>query len=355
MKTEILKNLINRLIEVDPNKSPLISCFINLESPRTDYFSEIEAEARFLAKRLSGQRLTDYEDALDEIREYVKKSVKAGSKGVAIYARWGQAPVFVPIQFEVPLKSAFIVDDLPHVYPLIELKDTYHRFVTVVTTETKARILETTIGSVTEEIMAERPELRERIGREWTREHYSNHKNEREQQFVREKIRIIEELMNRAGHNHLVIAGSPKMASRLTNALPPRLQEKLISTVSLNPKAGISPILAEAIQLFAAAENVESHDHVSKLERAFLSGGLGVIGYEACRDALAGGYADMLIIDQAFCDLEMREELVRLAAASSARIETVNSSETLQQLTGVGCLLRYQPNTFVGTGFNLAA
>ena len=149
MKKEIFANVINRLIEIEPTSSPLISCFVNLEHPRSDYYSEFESRAALVSKRLGGIRSIDFEDALDEVREYLERKISPSTRGVAIYSRWGDHPVFLPMQFEVPLKTEFIVDDLPHIYPLIELKDTYHRFVIAILTEGDARILETTIGAVT--------------------------------------------------------------------------------------------------------------------------------------------------------------------------------------------------------------
>lgn len=344
MKTEIFKNLIHRLVEIEPTRSPIISCFVNLDQPRAEALSEIESRARHVSKRLGGQRRVDFEDALDEVREYLEGAIREGSKSVAVYSRWGNHPVFLPLQFRVPLETQFIVDRLPHIYPLIELKDTYHRFVIVITTEDAVRILETTVGSVTEEILASRPELRERVGREWTREHYRNHKREREQQFIREKIRVIDELMSRRGHSYLIVAGSPRMTAAFTKALPARLHKRLLSSISANPKAGIDPILLRSVELFVEAENSESHDHVEKLESAILRNGLGVAGYQASKEALIGGYADLLIVEQAYADPEMREELVRLATASGVQIETVNCSETLRRLSGYGCLLRFRPD-----------
>ncbi|MEM9478680.1 MAG: hypothetical protein AAGA58_03350 [Verrucomicrobiota bacterium] len=344
MNEDRLKKLIRQLVAIEPNERPLISCFLDLTPPRNDFAMEIEPKARMIAKRLVGQPKSDFEDAMNEVREYVDRSLEDVAKGLAIYSRWGDEPTFIPVQFEVPLKSMLVVDDLPHIYPLIELKDTYHRFVIVITTEGEARILETTVGAVTEEVFAARPDLRERVGREWTRTHYQNHKKERDQQFVREKIQIIEDLVSRRGHNHIVIAGSPKMVSRLTAALPSRLRSMLIDTIPTNPKGGVSPILLESIQLFAAAENLESHTNVELLESAAMTGGLGVVGYESCRHALENGYADMLILDQNEVELEMREELVRLATNAGIDIETVNRSEALARLSGVGCLLRYRPD-----------
>lgn len=343
MKKEMFTNLINRLIEIEPTDSPLISCFVNLEHPRGDYTKEFESQAAITASRLSGIRAIDFEDALEEIRDYLANRIKPGSKSVAIYSRWGDHPVFLPMQFEVPLENGFIVDRLPHIYPLIELKDTYHRFVIAILTESEARILETTIGSITEDIMGDRPELRQRIGREWTREHYHSYCEEQANLFVKEKVEIIDNLMSRGGHNHLILAGSPKMAARLRRALPPRLKAKVIDTVVTNPREGLSPILAESIKLFIAMENVESHSRVDELECAVFSNGLGVCGYEATLEALQNGSASMLIVDQNMLEHELREELVRLAAKSRIPIETVNRNETMLRLGCVGCLLRYLP------------
>ena len=351
MNTATIKHLIHRLVEIEANDSPLITCTLDLEQPETDVLRELDGRAEVISSRLGGQRRSDFDDAFADLRSFVQRRAFGHGRSAVIYSRWGDHPVFIPTLFDVPMETQFIVDQLPHIYPLIELKDTYHRFVVVITTEDEARILETTLGSVTEEILASRPDLREKIGREWTREHYHNHKHEKEQQFIREKIRIVEELMQRRGHNHLIVAGSPKMAARLTRALPAHLKSKLISTVNMNPRAGISPILLEAVHLFVAAENVESHDRVSELERAVLSGRMAVAGYDACRDALEQGYADVLIVDQNFVELEQREELVRLASIANVPIETVNGSEALQRLSGMGCLLRFQPGPGHGSLF----
>ena len=66
-------------------------------------------------------------------------------------------------------------------------------------------------------------------------------------------------------------------------------------------------------------------------------------GFDACRDALSGGYADILVIDQGCEDTDAREELVRLATKAGVLIETVRDSGSLARLSGMGCFLRYRP------------
>ncbi|MGI9243777.1 MAG: hypothetical protein ACR2RV_23470 [Verrucomicrobiales bacterium] len=344
---ERLENHIRALVEIGPTGSKLISCFVNLEHPRTNYALALETKFQALRGRLRGEARQEFDWAFGQIVSYLDEHQAPRTRGAAIHVRVGDDPLFLPIEFEVPLETEVFVDDLPHIYPLIALKDTYHRFVTVVTTERGARIFETTLGAISEEILTERKDLRKRIGREWTREHYQNHKHEREQQLIREKIQIIDGLMRRRGHNHLVIAGSPAMVGRMTTALPPRLKDKLISTFNTNPRAGINPILLEAVQLFVEAENAESHDRVRKLRREMMTTGLGVSGYDESLAALEGGYADMLLIGSGAPDTPRREQLMRLAASRRVGVETVRDSEVLNHLGGVGCLLRYRPDGLV--------
>ena len=338
-----MRTVIGYLADTEPKESPLISCFAHVSEGVHLPLAEIDARANQIGKQLRGERRADYLEALQRVRETLLGPLKPTTRSVAVFARGGDYPMLFPVEFEVEMPTRFIVDDLPHIYPLVELKDTYHRFVIVITTEEDVRIMETSIGAVSEQIFASRPELRKRIGREWTREHYQNHKRERERKFLKEKISVVEDLMERRGHNHLVLAGSPKMMAMFTKELPERLQKQIVSVVSSNPKNGITPILLESIAQFVEAETAESHDRATQLESAVLSGGLGVAGIEATTNALNDGYADMLVIDQDFDIPEIRESLVRLATRKNVPIETVSDCAALKRLAGVGCLLRYKP------------
>jgi len=197
------------------------------------------------------------------------------------------------------------MDLTPHIYPLIELMDTYYRYVVAISTEKKACILEIDTGSVTESLWMERPELRKRIGREWTKEHYQNHREDRGGKFIKEKIRILERVMSAGGQTHLILAGSPQRTSRLKKALPKRLSDRLVDTVVID-------------------ESVETGSVV-----------------EATLEALKRGQADLLLLAKEFYEGELKEELVKLAVRHGIKIETVSGSHILNQYGGVGCLLRY--------------
>ena len=113
----------------------------------------------------------------------------------------------------------------------------------------------------------------------------------------------------------------------------------------------------ERLQIIASRDQVEA-DVLPVLERAeaelsagvadrviagVQSGALGVGGLEATMRALEIGQVDELVIEEAAgLDEELRAELVRQAALTSARVEVVGEHEGLHRLGGVGATLRYR-------------
>lgn len=341
MDTNNLSKNLRILATIETDESPFISCYLNLDQARSNVLTAAEQQVEMARLSLQGQARRDFEDALDQIRAYVDDNLNPRARGAAIFSRGGDRPFFLPMQFAVPLPSLLVADKLPHVYPLAEIKDRFHRFVIVLTTAQEARIMEINMGAVTEAIVAERPDLRRRIGLEWTRELYQNHSRDREDRFQQEKVRLLDELVREGEHTHIILAGQSAYVKQMERALPPRLATKVLNTLVCDPKDGVSAILRDALQVFVEAEQQESLGYVRRLEAAVRSGGLGVVGYEASKRALEYGQADRLLVLEDSDDLAEREELTRLALQYGVEVETVADCPVLEAFGGAGCLLRF--------------
>ena len=260
-----------------------------------------------------------------------------------------------------------------YIYHLVELKDTYHRYVVLISTEEMARIVEVNLGSVTEDLWQARPELRQRVGREWSREHYQNHRRNRTEKFIKEKISILERLMAAGGHSHLILAGNPRLTAHLRRQLPRHLTEKLIATVVACGSDKLSDVVAATLTPFIVKEELDSQAMVERLQQKIHRGGLAVSGTKATFEAVKCGQVDVLILaknytasdgwkclfcgavgvrlpalnkcmeckSDGFRPLNIREEIIRLAEQRGCHIEVVNQNEWLHQVGGVGALLRY--------------
>lgn len=334
---KLRKHLI-ALASLPTCESPLISAFFDLTSGNAAALRDFQAWSELTRQTFTGVRRQEFDDAVEEIESWL---IKVRGRSAAVFSRWGSHPLFLPMEFEVPLESRYHVDDLAVIYPLVELKDRFNRFVVVLSTAESARIIEVNLGSHSVELLTERPSLRERIGREWTREHYASHRRERHRQFVKEKIGVIEGLMAKRGHNSLIIAGAPRYVNRLTEALPSHLGQKVIGEI----KTGISDqrlkdLISQAVDSFLEVEALESFGTVQLLVNSVRAGGLAVIGVEATRRALNQGRVECLVVSSALLGHD-QENLVRLASQRGVPIETVQDCELLERNGGAGALLRY--------------
>jgi ribosomal protein L30E len=339
-----LKNLqkhIHTLATLEETDSPVISCYLNWEVGASGHRPVLKERGRILRQGLSGQARQDFEEALDRIEAFITTELLPDAKGVAIFARGGAQPFFLPLQFRVPLPTWMAVNSTPNIYHLVELKDTYHRYVVMISTRESVRIVEVSLGAVTEELWRQRPELRKRVGREWTKEHYQSHRRERTSHFIKEQIKILEQLVEAGGHKHLVLAGNPHMTAQIWRALPKHLADRLIDTAVASSHNRISDVVRATLASFIEQEEQESLAIADELERESRTGGLAVVGSETSLEALKRGQADVLVLARDMPDPEIREELVRLAAQNQCQVEVVSFGDFLMEFGGVGCLLRY--------------
>lgn len=342
MDLKNLQNHIRTLATLEENGTPVISAYFNLESGLGGVKNLIHERERVLRKTLARDARPAFDEAFRRIESFVESELFPEARGAAIFVRGGDEPFFLPLQFRAPLPNWMTADVVPNIYHLVELKDTYHRYIVLISTEDSARILEVNLGSVTEELWKLRPELRQRVGREWSMEHYQNHRRERTNRFVKEKIQILERIVNAGGHSHIILAGNSFLCARVRAALPKHLQAKLIDTVVGGSPHEIGDVVEATLAAFIEQEEREAHILVETLQREIRTDGLAVVGTEQSLAALEQERADVLILSRTFGDSAIREKLAHSAEKMGVQIEVVNQSEVLMELGGVGCLLRYR-------------
>lgn len=372
MDLDQFKAHIRTLITLEESEAPVLSCYINLDA-HWNGGPLFDRNLRLTLNLLDREERRPFDEAFHSIEEFLAREVCAGARGVAAFSRGGLRPFFLGLQFQVPLPNHLGIDQVPNIYHLVELKDSYHRYVVLITTEKWARILEVNLGAITKDLWVERPELRERVGREWTQEHYRNHRHDRGERFLGEKIAILDKLMSAGGYTHLILAGSPPLTTQVRARLPKHLAAKLIDIVAVSADTRTLDVVAATLASFVEREQQESLDSVSQLVAGIRRGGLAVAGTDATLDALQSGQADVLVMAKGFqarqgwccqgcgwvfeigdktsrcnlCDsgrmkpVNLKEAMLKLAERYSALTDLVSHSVPLMKLGGVGCLLRY--------------
>jgi rubrerythrin len=370
MDMENLQTHIRALAMLPATDDPVVSCFVALENRRLKAPNLFDEQIRAVRTGLAGETRRALEEALQPVQAFLHHGLSSDAKGAAIFSRAGKEPFLMTIQCRVPLPNWTVVDRTPNIYHLVELKDTYEQYVVMLATKESVRIIEMNLGAVTRHLSAEMPELRQGTGRKCSKEHYQKHLNERGHRFVKEQIRILEQVMAAREHTHLILAGHPAMTARVRGELPPGLLSRLVDVV----RASDAGVVAATIDAFIKAEEKESQTIAEKLVQQVRSGGLAVAGTAASFEALQRNQADMLVLLKTYAPGEIwvcqacgfmdpeagrlaacpecgsgelacvdaKEQMVRFAERQLCAVEVVNESESLERMGGVGCLLRYR-------------
>ena len=366
---------IRRLASLPETRASVVSCYLRVEGGRLKHRRVFANRVEELRRSFAGEDAQLFEKALVPIERFLSEELHRGSKGVAIFSRAGRQPFFLALQFYVPLPTWMAADTLPNIYHLVELKDTYWRFVVLVCSQDTARIVSVNLGTVTLDLLRERPELRQRLGREWTKEHFQKHRTTRTRQFIGDTVKALSEIMTAGSYDHLILAGDPKMTASVRRILPSNVAERLVSVIRKSGRSGSWEIVAESIAAFVEAEHKESKATAEELQRRLRTGGLAVAGTRPSYWALKLGQVETLVMSTEYsprpgwvcrgCRLDrtveqspsrcpacgsrslehlrIREAMLRLAEQRGCQVELVRDSGTMVRLGGVGCLLRFRP------------
>lgn len=365
-----LRGNVRVLVELDETSELVVSCYVDVGARRVGF---VEHRAEEIRKTLAPHETAAFDEAIDRIRTFVEAGLAPATRGVAAFARGGPQPFFMAMQFEVPVEDRMCVDLAPSISGLVELKDTYQRYVVLIVTDEYARILEVSLGAVTADVWAARPDRRAHAPVGLAREQYQNHKRVRTDRFVREKVAVLDRLMKRRGHSRLIIAGAPHLIERARAALPPWLGARLVDSLDLTSEASTSDVVASTVARIIAAEQAQSLSAAELFVHEIRHGSLAVAGVHASLDALELGQVDMFLVTTSFAPppawkcrscgavavedrprscrrcrdvdlarVDLREEMLRLAGRHEARVELLHDSDVLGALGGVGCLLRYR-------------
>ena len=238
----------------------------------------------------------------------------------------------------------------------------------------KIWILEVNLGAVTKELWQEQVEVRGRVGRDWAKAQYQRHGRNLGTKFIKEMVNVLGQRMSAGGYTHLILAGDPKIMKQVRDQLPKHLIAKLSKMLSAPSGKPTLGVVAESISSFVEIEQMKLPVVAVDLADQLCTGGLAVAGSAATIEALQRGQVDKLVLAEGYraepglrcetcglihakqdktttcsnCgfsdlrDLDMREEMVRLAVQYGVTVEVVPDHDVLMRFGGVGWLLRYR-------------
>jgi ribosomal protein L30E len=348
-----VRHLLRRLASFDPGDALVLSVYLDMrphatgENPaqRTG-LTVLKDRLRAIEKTLlpRGPALDNFRIDAARVQHFIDEHAGPWLQGLAIFA-CNSHNLFETIETGVPFDNQIALEPFPDLFQLARLIDEQETAVVALVDTNTTRLFVTRRGFLEEIAGPDDSPFgygKRKTGAMNQKRYQCRVQNKREG-FAREAVAAIEELVDHEGARSVILAGDAVAVPLLHKALPPRLEplvhEEVLRLDIRTPRDVVMKVIEPVLDQI---EHEEEHGRADRLVEAVQAQGLGVSGLEETRDALIHGQGEVLLLaDEAPLDEQTRSDLVRLAMLSGAEVEAVKRHAALQEMGGVGVLLRY--------------
>ncbi|HVF24178.1 MAG TPA: Vms1/Ankzf1 family peptidyl-tRNA hydrolase [Pyrinomonadaceae bacterium] len=371
------ERLLEKLLQFESASVPVISIYLDARVDQNGKRNLLP----FVRKQLNERAKTydnntperaSFEEDFERIVQYLEDGIKPTTNGVAIFACSGAKDYIEVGEFEAPFeRNRVFVSDRPHVYPLARMVDQYRRYAVVLADTNRAHLFVFAAGQAVEEQTVENVKTKKTSVGGWSQARYQRHVENYHLHHAKEVVEMLERIVKDENIEHIILAGDEStVIPLLREQLPKPLEEKVIDALSLGIDTPEHELFEESLKAFRAHDSSIDIDKVERLLNEYRGDNLGVAGVPETLAALSNGQVEeMLIVNSAEkllydeeevkkvlelyqtdgelpAELDQRtiaDELVRRAnLLSSARVTFIEDDTRLEQVGGVGALLRYR-------------
>lgn len=349
-------NLLRKLAEFEATEMPVLSVYLDMRPQATGENPQIRSGEIVLKDRLNeiekmyrprGEDFDSFMADKAKIEEYLTHEFPTETQGLAIFACAAE-DLWEVVEAGVNFKNDVIVGETPDLYQFAKLLDKHEKTVVAVVDTNTTRFFVTDYGFL-EEVDSPNDKNAKMFRKTqlggWKQTKYQRNIDNNREDFVKEAVKELEDLIKREEASKLILAGDQVAIPLYQNALSQEAKQILSDNVmSIDIKAPKSKIIEEVQGIIADYEYSQSHKNADKLIGEHKRNCLGVVGAKATKVALENGQVDTLLLDSSADSVteEIRNEFIKLAATTSADVEMVADHAKFNQLGGVGAILRYR-------------
>lgn len=283
------------------------------------------------------------EDA-EKVESYMENHVEPWLQGLAIFA-CREHQLFEVLETGVAFQNQIMFEPYPDLFQLARLLDEQETVVTAVVDTNTTRLFVTRQGFLEEVAGPDDSPVGygKRNATCLNQARYHRRVENKRKAFAREAASAIEDLVQQEGARRVILAGDavaiPLLHQELSKEVEPLVHEEVLKIDISTPRHKVHEEIKPVIEFM---ERESSHSQVDNLVEGIRANGLALSGMQETLDALDRGQVDVLIManDVAIND-KQRSKLVRKAGNTGAEVEVVEGHPILQEMGGVGALLRY--------------
>ena len=350
-----LREQLDGLAAFQATDLPVLSLYLDMrpdQNGRANYDAFLRKTFVDRIRTLKGDAKVSVEQDAERIRAYLGEEAQRSSNGLAIFACSAANGFFQAVPLAVPIEENMLfIGNVPHLYPLARLNDQYPRYAALLVDTNAASIFVFSLGATENVERIANPKTRSTMAGGWSQARYQRHLANFHLHHMKEVVAILDKVVREERINQVIVACDEVARPTLWEHLPKHLAEKVIDTVKLDIRTPSHEVLAETMEALRGRDAETDIERVQVMLDAWRAGGLGVVGPVDTLMALEMGQVEELIITATPQQLrqsgdgakeDLADELVRKAQQTSARIRFIENAELLDEVGGVGAILRFK-------------
>jgi len=372
-----LRDELDRLAGFAPSTCPVLSLYLDMrpdQNGRRNHATFLRKVFLERSRSLHGEARKSFDRDARRIWEYLEAEVPAAVQGLALFACSSADDFFEAFQLAASFEQHWLfLGSVPHLYPLARLSDQYPAYAALLADTNSARLFVFRLGRRDAHKRVTGVKTRRSVVGGWSQARYQRHCENFHLHHMKEVVAVLDRVVHAEAIGHIVVAADDTARPFLMERLPKHLAEKVVDILHLPINTPEHTVLAETLDALRQRDAETDAERVAAMIDACAAGRLAVVGPEATLDALAMGQVEELLIatrpdalrrprtlpadsppgpievdttaPQATIDtdrIKLAGELVARAQQNAARVRFIEDSARLEEVGGVGAILRFR-------------
>ncbi|MCX9085701.1 MAG: Vms1/Ankzf1 family peptidyl-tRNA hydrolase [Candidatus Methanoperedens sp.] len=351
------------------SRDSFVSLYINMEQTNERFVDKRKKACRAVLKE-NRDWMENFDKTMQMIEKFLGVNDKEeGQKGLAIFAS-NEHDLFITYKLGVPVEDLMVVDTSPYIRPLARMIEDYETFGLVVLDNHRARIIVVSSGKIDDITKIARDIMKKHKKGGMSQGRFQRMRVGAIEHFLKEVTEEMVKIFSKENIAKIVIVGPGNAKILLKDFLPNELKNEILDLIDVDFDEADGYLISMAEEAVQKDEKDTVSKNVIRLKEEILKHGLAVYGLKDTIDAVKNGYMELLLVSKGYkqegwkcekCQLvdsdiidkcpncngnvtqvDGIEESIEFAQRTGTKIEFVDNNPILQELGGVGGLLRFK-------------
>ena len=350
------------------SRESFVSLYMNLEKTNDKFVERRKMACRSVLKE-NRELMENFDKTMLNIEKYLSINDREhGQKGLAIFAS-NEHDFFKAYKLGMPVEDLMVVNTSPYIRPIIKLIEDYETLGLVILDNHRARIYVVSSGKIEDKNKLARDIMNKHKKGGMSQARFQRLRRGAIEHFMTEVSDEMVRLFSKDNVAKIVIAGPGNAKILLMDFLPNELKSEILDLIDMDFDEADGFLISRAEEAVLKDEKETVSKNVARLKEEILKHGLAVYGLNDIIDAVKNGQIELLLVNKGYklkgwicekcqifdsgikdkcpncsgnvAEVDVIEEIIDFAKRTGAKIDFVDDNPILQDLGGVGGLLRF--------------